>query len=446
VSLLGINPLPGLPAGMVLLAVLWPLLGRIGRRHNDRRLATTLRLGVLARLFSAVVYMMVTQKVYGGGDYEAYTRAGVQLVNSVRSGHLSSLQFGSVSGTHFIGSVTAVVFAVVGVSQLAGFFVFACLGFLGQIAFYEAFVTGVPDGDHRRYALFILFMPSLLFWTSTIGKDALMVLGLGLGALGAARILAGQKRGLAPLAAGVLLVVQIRPYMALLLLAAFAVAYVFREAPTSGPVNPLVKIVTLGLLGVGLVLLTRDVAGFLHINSVSVSSTNTELGKINTNISHVTSLGYGQSTVTSPVHHLSQYPAAVVTVLYRPFPWEAPDPTSLAASIEFMLFLIVTIVGLPRITRAIRSVRRNPYVLLVVVYLPAFVYGFASFSNFGLLDRQRASQALPFLFVLVAGIPTGTGTAKEPESAPAARPSVRRRPRDPFRGQVAGSRATFPIM
>jgi hypothetical protein len=221
-------------------------------------------------------------------------------------------------------------------------------------------------------------------------------------------------------------------------------AYAVRKAPTTKPANPVVKTVALVFLLAGGLLLAHQVEKFLHINSLNTNSANSVLDRINHNLSHQNSAGYGLSAGSSPVHHLSQYPGAIITVLYRPFPWEAPDSTSLAASIESSMFLVFTVLSLRRMGRAVKSMRRNPYVLLVLAYLAAFVYGYASFHNFGLLDRQRASQALPFLFVLVAGIRSG---ASKPGQAPTRPPPppVRRRPRDPFGDADLRAQRRVPI-
>ena len=70
--------------------------------------------------------------------------------------------------------------------RLGGFLVFAWIGFLGLLLFWRAFRIGVPDGDGRRYMILVLFLPSLLYWPSAIGKEAWMMLGLGLCAYGIA--------------------------------------------------------------------------------------------------------------------------------------------------------------------------------------------------------------------------------------------------------------------
>src|SRR5205085_1758787 len=91
--------------------------------------------------------------------------------------------------------VTGLIYAVIGPTQLGGFLVYAWLGFLGLVLFYRAFRIAFPEGDHRRYARFLFLLPSLLFWPSSIGKDAWMVLMLGIAAYGAARVLSRQPTG-----------------------------------------------------------------------------------------------------------------------------------------------------------------------------------------------------------------------------------------------------------
>ena len=71
-------------------------------------------------------------------------------------------------------------------SEFATSLLFAWIGFWGCYLLYRAFVTAVPDGDRHRYALLILLWPSLAFWPSSIGKEAMMLFAIGVAAFGAA--------------------------------------------------------------------------------------------------------------------------------------------------------------------------------------------------------------------------------------------------------------------
>src|SRR6202044_291327 len=125
-------------------------------------------------------------------DAYTYDIYGRQLAASIRSGHfvVPSAQI----GTQFIVTLTGIMYAAVGNTKLGGFMLFAWLGFLGQYLFYRAFRIGFPQGDYRRYAVFVFFLPSEVFWPSSLGKEAWMTLMLGIFAYGAAKLLV-KRRG-----------------------------------------------------------------------------------------------------------------------------------------------------------------------------------------------------------------------------------------------------------
>ncbi|MGH9281567.1 MAG: hypothetical protein ACRD0S_01385, partial [Acidimicrobiales bacterium] len=97
----------------------------------------------------------------------------------------------------------------------------------------------------------------------------------------------------------------------------------------------------------------------------------------------------------------SRFPSALVSVVFRPFPWEATNALAFVASLEGTLLLVLLVAGRRRLVGAVRSVLRTPYVVLCLCYSVLFVYGFSSFANFGVLTRQRV-QLFPFLLVLLA--------------------------------------------
>ena len=141
----------------------------------------------MLKLIGACIRYAVVFDVYGGSaDAKAYDKAG-RAARGVVPGRTPRLRAGSDKNTHFIEVVTGFVYTIIGPTQLGGFFVFSWLGFLGLYFFYRAFALAVPHGDHRRYALVLFFVPSLLFWSSSIGKEAWMTLTLGMVAYGAAR-------------------------------------------------------------------------------------------------------------------------------------------------------------------------------------------------------------------------------------------------------------------
>ena len=98
---------------------------------------------------------------------------------------------------------------------------------------------------------------------------------------------------------------------------------------------------------------------------------------------------------------MARLPFATVTILFRPFPFEAHNAQAAVTALESTLLLCLTIAQRRSIWRAVRELRRRPYVAFILVYAAGFVVAFASISNFGILARERV-QLLPFFLVLLA--------------------------------------------
>lgn len=94
------------------------------------------------------------------------------------------------------------------------------------------------------------------------------------------------------------------------------------------------------------------------------------------------------------------YLFAVVTVLTRPFVWEADSIQMLGTALEGLFLAGLLAVSVPKILRAGTRFRSWAYATMSLAYLAGFSFAFASIANFGILARQR-TQLLPFVFVLV---------------------------------------------
>ena len=66
-------------------------------------------------------------------------------------------------GTGGMKFITGIAEVFTNSNSFATFLLFAWIGFFGCYLFYRAFVTALPDADHRRYALLILLWPTLVF-------------------------------------------------------------------------------------------------------------------------------------------------------------------------------------------------------------------------------------------------------------------------------------------
>ncbi len=134
-------------------------------------------------------------------------------------------------------------------------------------------------------------------------------------------------------------------------------------------------------------------------------------------------------TVTSPV----DLPAATVTVLFRPFPWEARNVNGLIASAEGLLLMGLFVTSGRRLAHlgpygAAAALPRSMRPAFALVFIVAFSY----VGNFGILARQR-TQMLPLVLTLIAMYPAarhrtsmfgGRPDRSTPENEPTGEPAV----------------------
>lgn len=382
----------------VLLAISLPVLRRQATREGDARLLWLLCAALVLKLASAIVRHYVAFDVYEGvADAAGYHDWGVKLSRQFWSGNFDT-GLPSLTGTEFAKFLSGIVYMFTGPTRLGAFIFFSWIGFWGLFFFYRAFTVAVPEGRPRSYAHLLFFLPSLLYWPSSIGKEAWMTLSLGIGAFGAARALTGRTwRGLAISGLGFWMAGVVRPHMAGMMGVALAVGFLLR--PTRAELRqlaPVAKGMTIAAVAVlALVLIVRT-DRFLRDSNIDTSEGLTSaLGQVTAQ----TSEG-GSAFVPSLIQSPSRAPAAVVTVLFRPFVLEAHNAQSLAAALEGSLLMLICLFRVPWGLAALRSIRRQPYVGFALAYTGIFIFAFSAVANFGILARQR-SLLFPLFLVLL---------------------------------------------
>jgi hypothetical protein len=93
-------------------------------------------------------------------------------------------------------------------------------------------------------------------------------------------------------------------------------------------------------------------------------------------------------------------PLAIVTVLFRPFLFEANTAEAVGTSIEGSLLLLFCVLRFRSFFAAFRSIRRVPYVAVAIVYMGGSIVALSAVANFGIIARQRV-LIYPMLLVLM---------------------------------------------
>lgn len=396
----------GIIVFLVIVSASVPVLRWVSRTEGDPWLFKIMYSALIVKLLFSLVRYFFIFVVYGGnGDAGVYHEAGSEFARRFAAGepiHPLPVISNFPVETQWIGDVVGVFYTVTSPSAYAGFFFFSTLCFAGQVLIFRGFKVAVPEGDHRRMALLVLFLPSLLFWPSSLGKEAIMVACIGLVAYGGALLLAPrpQLRGIGFFALGLSALAFVRPHIAYMSVGALGLA--MAVAVISGQRGPTGVTVKARLLRAVALVAVLGLASFAATRMGSALSGGEDGGTASTLQAASAQTAQGGSefvpmSITTPL----QVPGGVVSVLFRPFPWEARSVNALIAAAEGILLLGLFVASWRRLLSFPSLAMRRPFLVFAGAYVMVFAIGFSYLANFGILARQR-TQMLPMVMVLLA--------------------------------------------
>jgi hypothetical protein len=280
---------------------------------------------------------------------------------------------------------------------------FAMVGLMGIYLLYRAGVRFLGREDIRVFYLLALF-PSILFWSSIIGKDPIMLLGISLyiyGVVGVYTYRTSAPRRVAymlVLVMGVIVASLIRVWLGPILLAPLAVFVLLGSRNIFAQIFLIMLVV--GAL-VGAVTLTTErfnLAGdrFDVESSGDLIKTTDYLSKT---AARGAPEGGGSSQAVTEFRDFASMakfvPLGAFTALFRPLPGEVLNPFGFLASLENLVLLLLL---LRAMSRSSWKDLREPLVgwAITVILVWSVVYGFASTQNLGAAVRWKL-QVLPLL-------------------------------------------------
>lgn len=389
----------------IVVTITVPVLQRVFRDEDSMMVPVAIA-GLIAKLGATLFRYWVTFDAYGTGDAGAYHQSGVVLAEKIRGGEVSVITgLTSETGTAFIERITGIVYAVFGSSLLGGFVVFAWMGYVGLLLFVRAAMIAVPGLLGRRYAMFVFFAPSLLYWSSSIGKEATVLPFLGLATYGGARLLIGRWGGVSlPLTAlGIAGAAFVRPHFAAMWVAGLALALLVGFLTGRTKRGILGRIGTLGLAVLAVAGLSLVAAATLEYldppedDATTTAPISDRVSDIFDETERRTSQGgsgFDVITISGP----QDYPVAVARTLTRPAIVEVESFAELLPAVEMTVLLVLAVVSWRRIVNLPVLVLRVPYLVLVLIVLVMFGVAFTRIGNLGVLTRQR-SLVMPLFLV-----------------------------------------------
>jgi hypothetical protein len=364
--------------------------------------ARLLLLAVALRIVGSTARYEILYRFYNGlGDAVRYYTEGLELARGLWGFGTSILslsywvpQFGQWWGTLFLVRVSGAVLSVIGPTMRGEFLVFSLFSLLGLYAIATAFKnTGLGPGRSLQFASLIWLWPSLWFWPSSVGKEALIMLGVGLVTLG--YVGKGETIRWLPFAAGMGLAFCIRPHVAAVLAMAAMGAHWISGWGRLTPRRLLESLVAVVLVIVAFNgmraqfgLADADLEGMVEF--VQYRSEQTLEGG-----SNIGSVPLGPAGV----------PLAFVNVWMRPFPWEAHNMTSAIAAGELVIFWFLVWRQRRSVLFTVRNWRHHRMLRFAVPLLLVYTLMIGlTFGNLGIIARQRAPM-FPFMIALLVAAP-----------------------------------------
>jgi hypothetical protein len=362
------------------------------RRHPSLR--RVMAVGMLAKMAAAGLYITMVVRLYDyGADMAHYFLMAQGLATTyIQTGILTVPT--PLWGTNFPPFLAQCIFVVTGISLPVAMVIFASMSFWGAFFIYRAFCIGFPDATRFDMVATLAFLlPSCVFWTASISKDAVVMLGAGIATYGFARV--HERVGLqgyALLAAGLAVIMTVRPHMAGILAIAFIFPHVFGANRT-------------GLSGLALKVVGIPALVALTWLFVSRAETYVEMRDFSEGKSAVMQVARNNSGVGGSTYggSLGSRMALAPFLLIRPFPFEVHNFQAALASLEGLGLLLMFVRRRKVLYRTLGGIRSNPLTMFLALYTIEFTVIYAAATtNFGLLNRQRV-MLMPFTLMLFLG-------------------------------------------
>lgn len=401
--------------------------------------ARLIGLSLVAHLASALVQLWLVFSVYGRGDLMMYHQYGTDLSDAMRSdpwGVAPEVLWVMLQQPHKLsvfvpadGSPTATMVAltacanfVLSDSLLAVSLAFSIASFLGKLVLYQAFRETTPARMHLPILVGVLLVPSAVFWSAGIIKEAVAMSGIGLFVLGLHRTLQGHRSAPALAVAGSLIVGLVKPYILLVLLGAAGVYVYTHRAARAGrlefrPVALVIgSIVALaGVLAVGEL--------FPRFSIERLGSETARMQAAAFNPKGGSTYVIGDPSQRSVLGQLAYAPLALFTGLYRPLIIESRNAMMVVNGLETTALLAFTAyAGWRRTPQQMwRTAVRYPILTLCLSFVIVFgvAVGLTS-ANLGTLSRYRM-PLVPFLATILVVL-----SAPERQRSASANPSAAR--------------------
>ena len=308
------------------------------------------------------------------------------------------VSFGFGASNNSVSWIIKTLTSLFGISYQGTKVAFSFFGFLGTFLIYKSICIVSPSTNRKLAIWIVMVYPSILFWSSMIGKDAVVMLFLGFYMLCSALLISPDKKDIKTkvyLIGAMFLAIYwlgcIRVWLSYLLFIPSSILILW-SLPKFFDRKKKAIILVFG-------------TAFTFVSISKLWGIMSPLALVDLANRNRKNFSYGGSGIQYPPFEgildvLLFLPVGMFSSLFRPLPWESSSSFSFIASLE-NLFLIL-MVGITFVKFRLHAANHKPLLwglcCLLVLTIP---YAFVSPFNLGAGFRFKV-QFLPFLFIIIA--------------------------------------------
>ncbi len=430
-----IHPFEWTMLGIYCLVIFGITFARQAYKIEKNKLYRFYGLAVLAKIASSVVFCLIYIYYYQGGDTISYYESARALVNlgmKDLSGYLDVITsspslggymtFDQETGfpwpylyydtqTFFVAKLISPLVLLSFKSYLVSSVLLSWLTFFGVWQFYLTLCRYFPKIE-TRLAIGVLFVPSVLFWSSGILKDSITFTAVCWFIVMLDNLLRtkqGRLRNATILILSLYLLLSIKPYI---LYSLFPGAIIWIASTRMKRIHskfiritiaPLIIVLSISLGYLALSLLGSRMGKFSVPRLLETAVVTQRDLKQDYYQGSSFDIGEFDATFSGMI---SKVPAAMTVGLFRPYIWEARNVVMLLSGVENLFYLLVVVF-------LIFKIFSNPKLFFqvlrfypVITFLICFTLFFSvmvglSTSNFGALVRFKIPFMSSFLAVIL---------------------------------------------
>lgn len=258
-----------------------------------------------------------------------------------------------------------------------------CFGFFGTLGLVFLYLSLSKYLEKLSwYWSFLLFIPSMSFWSSGLGKDAISFFSVCLFLY----TITSNKKLYILLPISFFFMFMVRPHIALMMIVSFVIYFIFRSK-----IHLLAKLIILPVIIAGVVVSSGFVQQYVGLGEASLDSFSGYVDdRQNSN------QGGGSSIDLQSM----SYPMQMFTYVFRPLPFDAHSALALFTSIENTILLILFLYVLFKNKFKLHAFVEGKHTWLLIYALLTCSMLAITTANLGIATRQKW-MFMPILIYLL---------------------------------------------